>query len=438
MEDTCTPINYHGTFSWNDLMSCEDADGRKLVDVDDDGTLITVAGTVYVNLVSPHVMDSADSGFYRVYPLVQQDWQLSIVKQINVLSSTGTQLFIISILSIFEDDNDGSFRLVVLTQSADYIKLSEPILISTPFASPNITMITGEDACISSSRYTCGQLFEIKVNRSEFGSCPPADFSGQYEIGFTVNCAEIGSNVCAAFIDENGGDSIALEVYSNFVDNTCDPQLYTSILSGSITFFDDETFSVEHNESIPYVIGQDTIYVETEVTFPGDNYDVFDIDVVNVFVCTVPAADEGTLTNDLDQQSGTGGCLSDAIDADGLWNVIVNGVGDSEYEAQVHSESTSNIVRFSFKTFATGREKIFIHIQTELEVQSGRRRRMLLTTTAGGYDDTSTQIRHFLEGTSIGQGSSSAPFVVDDEHSGSPVWPLVCLTNIVSFYTFFL
>merc|ERR1719277_313867 len=33
MEGSCTPINYYAKFSWNDLMSCEDADGRELIDV---------------------------------------------------------------------------------------------------------------------------------------------------------------------------------------------------------------------------------------------------------------------------------------------------------------------------------------------------------------------------------------------------------------------
>ena len=316
-EDACTPINYHAVFSWDDLMSCEDADGRKLVDLEDDGTTIVVSGTFYASVVSPHTMGETDSGYYRVYPLVQQDWELTIVKQVNVLSSTNTQLFIVSILSIFEDATDGSFRMIVFTQSADYIKLSDPILISTPFASPNITMMTADGACISASRYTCGQLFEVTVESDEFGECPPADFTGQYQLGFKVNCETVGSDVCATFIDDNGGDTIALDVYSNFVDNTCDPQLYTSILTGTMTFYDDPEYTVVHNDSDPYVIGQDTVYVEAEVIYPDtpppDNYDVFKTDLVNVFVCTTPSADESNLETNLDQQSGLGGCFSRCV-----------------------------------------------------------------------------------------------------------------------------
>ena len=163
MADTCSPIHYHGIFSWNDLTNCEDANSRKLIYVNDDGTGIKIGGTVYVNLVSPHFMGPIDSGHYRVYPLLQQDWQLIINKQINVLSSTETRLFIISILSIFEDNVDDSFKIIVFTQSADYIKLSNPAIISSPFPSTNISMVTAEGLCLASGRYTCSQLFEIKV-----------------------------------------------------------------------------------------------------------------------------------------------------------------------------------------------------------------------------------------------------------------------------------
>eukprot|EP01084_Bolivina_argentea_P256072 431005_1 len=103
---TCTPINYHGIFSWNDLTQCQDYNGNDLIDVIDDGTSITLSGTLYVNLVSPYTMSTTDSGIYRTFPLIQQDFQISILKQINVLSSTGVELFITSIIGIYEDESD--------------------------------------------------------------------------------------------------------------------------------------------------------------------------------------------------------------------------------------------------------------------------------------------------------------------------------------------
>ena len=40
---------------------------------------------------------------------------------------------------------------------------------------------------ITSSSFTCGQIFTLTVNQSEI-NCPPADFSGDYQISFNVNC----------------------------------------------------------------------------------------------------------------------------------------------------------------------------------------------------------------------------------------------------------
>ena len=294
--DTCTPINYHGTFSWNDLMSCEDANGRKLINVDDDGTLITVAGTVYVNLVSPHVMDSADSGFYRVYPLVQQDWQLSIVKQINVLSSTGIDLFVITVVSVTITPE--AVVIVLFTLSSDFMTLQEGQMLD---GGGVITRLTGEGECIGSSGFACGQLWQILLlpsssrRRLAETNCTTTYTQESYEIVFTFEC-EVGTVVCDAFIESNGGTNVLVfDVSVTFVDAACDPKLYTSILTGTSTFYDDSEYSVVHDDFVPYVIGVDRIYIETEVIFPGDDYSVFDTDLLNVFVCTVPPANEADI-----------------------------------------------------------------------------------------------------------------------------------------------
>eukprot|EP01084_Bolivina_argentea_P256074 431010_1 len=73
----CSPINYNGIFSWNDLTQCQDYNGNDLINVFDDGTSITLSGSIYVNLVSPYSMDATDSGIYRSYPLIQQDFEIS-------------------------------------------------------------------------------------------------------------------------------------------------------------------------------------------------------------------------------------------------------------------------------------------------------------------------------------------------------------------------
>eukprot|EP01083_Nonionella_stella_P263575 895219_1 len=225
----CTQIHYSAVFSWNELTNCKDWNGKKLIRVKDNGSEIRLSGTFYVNIVSPFSMAPMDTGYYRVYPLIQQDFDVSITKQINVLSTTGTELFIISILSVFEDVMDDSFKMFIFTQSADYLSLSDAFILNTPFDNITITPITAQKQCIASSEYTCGQLFEVCIPPSEFINCPPADLRGEYEFGFKVKCMKSEfQHTCDAFMDENNGSSIALSVESTFVDRTCDLLLYES------------------------------------------------------------------------------------------------------------------------------------------------------------------------------------------------------------------
>ena len=198
--------------------------------------------------------------------------------------------------------------------------------------------------------------------------------------------------------------SIELEIYSNFKDGNCDSLLYTSVLDGNLDFFDDAQFTSYHDESDPYVIGQDTIYCQVDVTIPDDgsgvNYNVFDMDLINVFVCTVPEANEGNMTANLDQVSGQGGCLSALVDTDGLHHVIANGVANLNYGAEIHLDTLSNRVRFSFDTFGNGRESIFVHVQTMLDLQPLTESRRLLLAD-GEERQTSNQFRHFVENVGV-------------------------------------
>ena len=408
--DTCSPINYQGIFNWNDLTNCQDFDGNDLITVKDNGDDITLSGTVYVNVISPFQMGS-DSGIYRSYPLVQQDFSIVINKGINILGSTGVQLFISSIIGIYEDETDQSFELSVLTQSADYLELISPNIISTPLGQNNMAVSSVTNLCLSSSSFTCGQIFTITINASEI-NCPPADFSGEYQIGFNVNCRN-GEEVCNTFIDDNGGSNIMLAVTSNFIDTTCKPELYEIIFDGSMTFYDDDQFSVIHSIDNDYIIGQDTIYVGIEVNFPddgsGDNFNIFGILIDNVFVCT--ADDNVDLFANLDQQNGlNGGCLSLDIDDDGPYNVITNSVENNEYFAQIISQS-SNIGQFSFLTFDIGRYKMYVHVQLTLILQNGVRRRLQLIQE-NTDNDKSNQIRHFLGSTTV--VSDDVIIVTDD------------------------
>ena len=49
-------------------------------------------------------MDIIDSGYYRTYLLIEQDFAISILKQINVLYATGIELFISSLIALYENE----------------------------------------------------------------------------------------------------------------------------------------------------------------------------------------------------------------------------------------------------------------------------------------------------------------------------------------------
>ena len=90
-------LSYTGVFTWQDLLGCTDASNNTLLTVTNAADALTLAGTLYINVVSPYAMGSTDSGFYRLWALAQSDFSIVILKQINVLASTGVELFISSV-----------------------------------------------------------------------------------------------------------------------------------------------------------------------------------------------------------------------------------------------------------------------------------------------------------------------------------------------------
>lgn len=437
---SCSPIVYSGSFSWDDLTQCTDFDGKQLMTPTDDGSSITLSGTLYVNVASPFSMTSTDTGFYRSHPLIQQDFSIKINKQINVLSSTDIDLFIASIISVSEDESDGSFELSVLTQSADFIELTSEIIIGLPDDFNVGTAQVTQDAidCLVTSSFTCAQIFTIKIPASDIQQCDdtnPADFSGEYNLGFQVSGS---GDTFDAFVEENGGSTnIALSVNSTFIDSNCDPELYQVTFTGSIEFFDDDQFSIIHDSNNgDYVIGQDTIYIEVTTDLPdnqNENYNIFGVIIDNVFVCTTDTEPS------LNQTTGQGGCLSNDVDVNGTHTLISGGVITAQgtlVETNIISsqDGTSSSAQFSFLTFDTARTTIFIQVQLTVLLQNGSRRRLQIAS--GGIlndNDDAQQIRHFVDSTGIGLSSDTTPAPIKSQEIISSANNLsIIISNIVA------
>ena len=100
---SCNMVEYERTFSWSELTSCADAGGEQLITVSETADYVLLEGTFYVELVSPYSMSSDE--YYRSYPLIQQDFGIALLRTINVLASTGVQLFIPSVMGYGKDGN---------------------------------------------------------------------------------------------------------------------------------------------------------------------------------------------------------------------------------------------------------------------------------------------------------------------------------------------
>merc|ERR1712242_686775 len=262
-------------------------------------------------------------------------------------------------------------------------------VIESPLTISDIQTVTGTE-CLVASSFTCGQIFELTVD----ASCPAdgsgaVDLSGTHKLSFTPECQTVNGvddAACTTFLSTLTDNKVVLDVASSFSDN-CAIQLWDVAFTGSMVFYKDDAFTVIADGSDPFVIGQDTIYGKVTVNTLSDSsggiYEFVDVEIENVFVCTVDPDDEADI--ELDASSGEGGCLSSSIDADGPYNVIGSGAVD-DYQGIVYDPS-GNEATFSFLTFDTPRETIQVHVQLLLSMvdASGRRRtrRMLLEDDVG-------------------------------------------------------
>jgi len=253
--------------------------------------------------------------------------------------------------------------------------------------------------CLVSSSFTCGQIFTAKIAAS-CSDDDSVDLSGSYQFAFTPQCIvlEDGSTdpTCEAFkttLDAAG--KVALGVDVSFVDQ-CDVDLFAVSFNGTLSFYSDDQFAVAVDaNSDPFVIGQDTIFgkVTVSMTNPAITYTLSGVTIERVYVCTAANALPDISGN------GAGGCLSSNID-DGPYNVIGGGA-DPDYQGTIITSTESDEGRFSFLTFDTARDTIYVHVQALLDVTftTGRRRRVRMLLQSDGAE--ANQFRSFVGTASV-------------------------------------
>jgi len=333
---------------------------------------------------------------------------------VDVMATTGVQLFIPSVMAIARNDENERYEVTVLIQSADYVSMSIDVAAVTgPLTISDVETVTAD--CLVASSFTCGQIFTAKID----ASCPPdggsIDIGGSYQFAFTPQCRVLddGSNdpACDTFmttLDESSG-KVALGVVASFTD-LCEENLFDVSFEGTLSFYSDDLFveAVDSN-SAPFVIGQDTIFGKVTVAMatPGIQFQLSRVTIQTVYVCTAAAGADLSV----DSLTGLGGCLSTNIDADGPYNVI--GTGEvTEYQGTTIPTTEANEARFSFLTFDTPRTDIHIHVQALLDVTfaTGRRRRVRMLLQ--NEEAEANQFRSFVGTASVAEGEGNS---VDDE-----------------------
>jgi len=171
---SCNVVNYERKFSWTELTSCTGSGDSALVEVTETANAITLSGTLFIELVSPYSMSS--SAYYRTFPLLQQDFGIVLDRTVDVLASTGVQLFITSIMAYGRDEEGNKYTrmfvlsfhdstklipmcfavmgtVTVFTQSADYVKLGvdNAVTVDSPLSISDIQTETGSDCLVAGS-----------------------------------------------------------------------------------------------------------------------------------------------------------------------------------------------------------------------------------------------------------------------------------------------
>jgi len=411
----CGVPEWAGSWSWFDLMNCTNAAGDDdFFTIEESDTWVNMSGAVTVNLVSPLGLDS-DNGFYRVYQLISQPFLIAVEKTVNVVSSTGINLFTVTIIAVFKEDAASDLEMVVLTESADFLQLGSAQIVTEPTPYTLAFGNSGNDisgGCMSSGNL-CLQLFSLETADV---TCPTV-LTGNYNFQFALGCnpAVLGytdqTALCNDYIAEYSG-VVQLAADLDWEDNVCDPEVFLVDFTATIDFYTADDFATVLGTGDQYNLG-DTAFVEVVVGDPA-NFALSGLDFDNAWICTTSPDNEP-----LTVQSGTGfgGCMGGLVDVGYPKHIVSSGVADSDpVDGTVLLYGTDGVVgtnalRFSFPIeFTVERTNLYVHVQATVDITpEARRRRQLLQT------DTASSTAHFAGAVGLADGTVADDDGNDDE-----------------------
>eukprot|EP01083_Nonionella_stella_P298909 1014410_1 len=395
-------IVYDGNFKLNELLSC-DPDGVAIQTVTSDEWL-NISGTFYINLVSP-LAKAFDVGYYYIYQLYSAPFVIAVRRTVNVLSSTGISLFTMTVVAVYKQEAQSSYKLIVLTESADYLFLYGNQLLSWPNTNElQFEVGKGDEQCVAIKNSICSQIFELIDEDME---CANNLLSGEYMVRFNVKCnpnIDTTTTTCQHWLATHD-NYIDLDTQLNWNDNVCSPETYVVRFGGEMSFYVDDTFtgSALQAENGLYTVGTDRVYVRVSLSnHPNTEdaiYDLISMQLSNLWLCTV----DETQQLSLDANNGGGGCFGSAlVDSDGPYHIFANdeiAQGYDDIDMRLIEDDDINDVRFSFVVpREIVRSKLYVHCQISIDVvatingQNTTQKRLLLVS-----DMEFNQIRHYME-----------------------------------------
>eukprot|EP01083_Nonionella_stella_P295588 1004556_1 len=238
-DGSCSRVHYHGEFTWYELLDCTDYSGSVTYNtLIQDTDWVNLTGVFYTNIVSPLALNF-DLGFYRVYQSLSAPFVIAVAKQVSIISSVGINLFVLTIIAVYKEDFETDWRMILLTESADFLMLNSPNLIADPSVGFNFSMgnETLNPGCLSSG-YLCLQLWELYVDNV---TCP-TNFTGTYTLQYQIGCnpeAIFGnvSALCSQYLEENNSSGVTLSAELQWIDEVCDARVFVVEFEGAVAFF---------------------------------------------------------------------------------------------------------------------------------------------------------------------------------------------------------
>ena len=444
----CDTVVYSGKFTWNDLRKCgpNGGNGGSYTNITISDDWYNLTGIFYINLVSPYLYDQ-DTGFYRVFQLLSQPFVIAMCRVINVYGSTGVNLMILSVIAVYKDDKETDFKLILETETAEYLRLTRTdsdtfnfikadgntnILSNNNFKTKDIPESSG---CYTKRGYICSQLWEIDAKNIGCKQDSGADFTGEYQLSFTPICrntTEISNELnayCNQWLDDHPDIQNKVSLNTNLVwkDTICDPAIFVTKFDAEMTFYANDSYSSPvDDQTYLYQVGEATVYTEIITSFPDNSFEIFDATLLQVHICTFdPLLAPSTDSSDL----ATFGCFGDRDSEfdEYFYKIYDSDASIAKYQFEVIQESQANTFRFSFRIpDEVARDRLYIQAEIEialieLQQQPVIRRRLLVSGNSNSNKDRnkakkikdkdiSNQIGHYIDSIGISDGVVSYTF----------------------------